>query len=61
MNKTKYVILVIFLLFSSWFLIDPFDWWPMEVGKPCTPMMTHEDLLRPTCTGKVIFPWQRAE
>ena len=59
MNKTKYVILVIFLLFSSLFLIDPFDWWPMEVGKPCTPMTTHEDLLRPTCTGKVIFPWQR--
>ena len=61
MNKTRYIILVIFLLSSSFFLTDPFNWWPIEVGKPCSPMMTHEDLLRPTCTGKIIFPWQRAE
>ena len=59
MNKTRYIILVIFLLSSSFFLTDPFNWWPIEVGKPCSPMMTHEDLLRPTCTGKIIFPWQR--
>ena len=59
MNKTRYVILVIFILCASLFLIDPYNWWPIEVGKPCTPMMTNEDLLRPTCTGKVIFPWQR--
>ena len=59
MSKTRYVILVIFILFTSLFLIDPYNWWPIEVGKPCAPMMTHEDSLRPTCTGKIIFPWQR--
>ena len=60
MNKTRYIILVIFLLSSSFFLTDPFNWWPhIEPGTPCSPMMTHEDLLRPTCTGKIIFPWQR--
>ena len=59
MSKTRYVILVIFILFASLFLVDPYKWWPIEVGKPCTPMMTHEDSLRPTCTGKIIFPWQR--
>ena len=59
MSKKRYVILVIFILFSSLFLIDPFNWWPIEVGKPCNPMMTNEDLLRPTCTGKIIFFWQR--
>jgi len=59
MNKTRYVILVIFILCASLFLIDPYNWWPIEPGKSCTPMMTHENLLRPTCTGKVIFPWQR--
>ena len=60
MNKTRYIVLVIFLLLSSFFLIDPFNLWPyIEVGKPCTPMMTNEDLSRPTCTGKIIFPWQR--
>ena len=59
MNKTRYVILVIFILFALLFLTDPFNWWPIEVGKPCSPMMTHEDSLRPTCTGKIIFFWQR--
>ena len=55
MNKTRYIVLVIFLLLSSFFLIDPFNWWPyIEVGTPCLP-----DSLRPTCTGKIIFPWQR--
>ena len=57
--KKKYVYVGILILACMFFLIDPFNWWPIEVGKPCTPMMTHEDLLRPTCTGKIIFPWQR--
>ena len=54
----QYIIFGIFILFTSLFLIDAYNWWPIEVGKPCNPIMTHEDALRPTCTGKIIFPWQ---
>ena len=60
MSKTRYIILVVFILCASLFLIDPYNWWPyIKAGTPCTPMMTNEDLLRPTCTGKIIFFWQR--
>ena len=58
-DKTKYKVLVVCLFIGILFLIDPFNMWPTEhlVGKgrmPCT-----LDDIRPTCTGKIIFPWQR--
>ena len=50
----KIIIVVLVLLAGIWFVVDPFNWWPVvEVGKPCSPMS-----LYPRCTGKIIFPWQ---
>ena len=57
MNKyTKIVIIAIPILF---FVFDPYKWWPIDhlVGDKKTPC-TVEDK-RPTCTGKIIFFWQK--
>ncbi len=56
-SKTKYIIFVVIISFGIFFVVDPFKWWPIEVGNPCT--SDSSDSLRPTCTGKIIFPWQR--
>ena len=46
----QYIIFGILILVCMFFLIDPFNWWPIEVNKPCT-----SDSVRPTCTGKIKF------
>jgi len=57
MNKLSLksmVFIIIFLLVGIFFVIDPFNWWPLEeVGISCNPMS-----LSPRCTGKITFPWQ---
>ena len=47
----KIIIVVLVLLAGIWFVIDPYNWWPVvEVGKPCSPMS-----LYPRCTGRINF------
>jgi len=47
----KIIIVVLVLLAGIWFVIDPYNWWPLtEVGKPCSPMS-----LYPRCTGRINF------
>jgi regulatory protein YycI of two-component signal transduction system YycFG len=57
MNKLSLksmVFIIIFLLVGIFFVIDPFNWWPLEeVGIPCNSMS-----LSPRCAGKITFPWQ---
>lgn len=57
MNKHK--IIVIMLILILFFVVDPYKWWPIDhlVGDKKTPC-TVEDK-RPTCTGKIIFFWQK--
>jgi hypothetical protein len=50
-------ILLITLAFSCaiFFIVDPYGWLPRtDMHKPCTKEST-----RPTCTGKIIFFWQK--
>ena len=50
-NWKKIIIVVLVLSAGIWFVVDPFNWWPMtEVGKPCSPMS-----LYPRCTGRINF------
>ena len=49
-------ILWIILAFSCamMFIVDPYKWIPEPDMSPCTKVD-----IRPTCTGKIIFFWQR--
>lgn len=55
----KYMFAVLFLLTSIFFLVDPFNWWPIDhlTGKNRIPCAS--DDIRASCTGKIIFPWQK--
>ena len=48
----KYIIIILLLLAGLLFVVDPFNWWPIDnlVGKLCSPMS-----LQPRCTGKINF------
>jgi hypothetical protein len=47
----KYIIIILLLSAGLFFVVDPFNLWPMpEIGKPCSPMS-----LQPRCTGKINF------
>jgi uncharacterized protein YggT (Ycf19 family) len=47
----KYVYIILLLLAGIWFVIDPFNWWPLDaVGKVCEPL---SQSIR--CTGKINF------
>jgi hypothetical protein len=55
----KYTIITIFAIPILFFIIDPFNWWPIDhlVGDKKAPCTTED--IRPTCTGKIIFFWQK--
>ena len=55
----KYIKIVIIAIPILFFIGDPYKWWPIEhlVGKNKAPC-TLEDT-RSTCTGKIIFFWQK--
>ena len=57
MNKHKFIIIMSIL--GLFFIVDPYKWWPIDhlVGDKKAPC-TVEDK-RPTCTGKIIFFWQK--
>ena len=50
--KKKYIYAGIFIVAGLLFVVDPFNWWPIDhlINKVCTP----EDM-RPVCTGKINF------
>ena len=51
----KKIVFILLLLVGSFFVFDPFAWWPIDhlINKACTP----EDM-RPVCIGKIKFFWQ---
>ena len=53
--KKKYIYAGIFIVAGLLFVVDPFNWWPIDhlINKACTP----EDM-RPVCIGKIKFFWQ---
>ena len=55
----KYIIAVLFISAGLFFVFDPYNWWPIDhlVGKGKTPCIPED--VRPTCTGKINFFWQR--
>ena len=54
----RVIIAGIFITAGLFFIIDPFNLWPIDhlVGKGRPPCILEDT--RPTCTGKIIFPWQ---
>ena len=54
-DKTKvYVRVGIALIFAIIFITDPLDLWPIPEVESC-----NEESTRATCTGRIIFFWQR--
>ena len=54
-DKTKvYVRVGITLIFAIIFIVDPLDMWPTPDVESC-----NEESTRTTCTGEIIFFWQR--
>ena len=53
MKKYKYMYAGLFIVAGLFFVLDPFNWWPIDhlVGKGRTPCQIEDK--RPTCTGKV--------
>ena len=48
----KYIIIILLLSAGLLFVVDPFNWWPIDhlINKACTPEDT-----RSVCTGKINF------
>jgi len=47
----KIIIVVLLLTAGIWFVVDPFNWWPLDaVGKVCEPLSQS-----PRCTGRINF------
>ena len=58
-KMNKHTVIVIMSILILFFIVDPYKWWPIEhlVGKNKAPCTTED--IRPTCTGKIIFFWQK--
>ena len=54
----KYTIITIFAIPILFFIIDPFNWWPIDhlVGEKRIPCQVEDK--RAECTGKIKFFWQ---
>jgi len=47
----KMLMVILLLLAGIWFVIDPYNWWPVVgVGEPCDPISE-----TPRCTGRINF------
>ena len=55
----KYLYASIFVIVGLFFIVDPLKLWPIDdkVGKGRIPCQVEDT--RPTCTGKIIFFWQK--